>query len=399
MPARTTAAAPASKFRWYVASWKFWLWFVFIKLVMHWVEELSFVQRGTLGGFDAAMAVTSRPVAEHTAIVAITAEDVAQTFAGRRPVPPDSLLRVVRELGEMRPAVLVIDVFTDGPAYLNRPLAALAAPAVWAQSADTTAGTLVPVLGGRNDPGIRSGFAAMLAEEDGLVRRVRLRFSVEHPALGEMVTTLPYAAVQACPVEESDWCRLAHRLPSDTSSVALRSYEREPAFFTLSDVRAAASDTAGPSPLRDKVVVLGFADGSDQLATASGIRPGPQVVADAIETLIDPRGGIRRMPDWLAWTLDILAAIFVAAVQFALHSRPSLAAFFTLAATVAVYFVSWLLLIWLGYWVGVVPVMVGMWMEQLFEQVRGTSHPTSPPPWAAWIAGTWRRAVAKSDGH
>ncbi|MGQ0650619.1 MAG: CHASE2 domain-containing protein [Gemmatimonadaceae bacterium] len=380
------------QFLWHLASWKFWVWFVAIKALLHWIEAHPVLRRADLGGFDVAMAATASRTAERTVVVAITAEDVARTFAGRRPVPPDSLLRVVGAIARLRPAVLVIDVFTEDSSYASRAIPGALARIVWAQSADTTTGDLIPVLGGSEQPA-RSGFAAMMAEDDGLVRRVRLRFATAEPALASGITTLPLAAVQACPDVLRQWCRLSSRIPSDTASVALRGYQREPAFFTLEDVLIASADTARDSPLRDRIVVLGFADGSDQLATPMGIRPGPQVVADAIETLLDRRGLIRRMPPLLSWPMDMLAAILVAAVQFSLHSRPQLAALWTLLSTITAYFLSRLLLIWPGYWVSIVPVMAGMWVEQLLEDVKGRPHPKGPPAWMDWLRGRFSRAV------
>lgn len=375
---------PPRKFLWYLGSWMFWSWFVAMKLLMHWVEEQPVLQRAALSGYDAAIGATQKREAEHTSVIAITAEDVASVFGGRRPVPPDSLMKAIRALTTLGPTVLVVDVFTDDPAYSKVPLGDAPAFAVWAQSADTATGVLLPVLGGRTEAGLRSGFAAMLAEEDGLVRRVRLRFPLSETSPGEAVKTLPMAAVDACALPPS-WCTVAQRLPKDTASIAMRHYSREPAFFTLSDALTAAKAGQRPDALHDRIVVLGFAEGSDQVATPAGIQPGPQVVADAIETLVDPRGAIRRMPAWLAWGLDIMAAILIAYLQFRFHGQPRRAALATLSTAIIAYFGSRLFLWWPGYWVSVVPVMVAMWLEQLLEQVRGEANATSPPGWWQWL--------------
>lgn len=394
-PSRAWERPFSVRFLWYLGSWSFWIWFLGVKLLLHWLEAHPVMRRAELGGFDVAMAATEQRDAQHTAVVAITSEDVATVFAGRRPIPAESLLKVVRLLQALDPAVLVVDVFTDGAAWSRAPLGTIPRNIVWAQGVDTSTGAVMPVLGGQH-PEAASGLAAMLAEDDGLVRRVRLRFVLDDAAVGSTVTTLSAAAVEACPAAH-DWCRLAHHVPADTASIALRNYRREPALYTLSDALAAARRGSGTATFAERIVVLGFADGSDQLATSTGIHPGPQVVADAIESLIDGRGGIRRLPAALSWAIDIFAAILVAAVQFSLHTRPQAAALWTLLTTIAVYFASRLLLVWPGYWVAVVPVMVGMWVEQLLEEVRGKPHPTGPPAWMVATQRVFARKPPEDD--
>lgn len=383
-------------FLWRLASPQFWAWFAFLKIVMWLFEHHPVLQRADLGGFDVAMAATERRSALRTAVVAVTASDVEQFFANTRPVPPESLLRVVREIVRLEPAVLVVDVFTDDPRYAQATESGLQG-VVWAQSADTLRWQLVPPLGGRAPPP-RAGFAAMLAEDDGLVRRVRLRFQGD--SLARPAETLPLAAVSACPTRVASWCRLSRNIPADTNSVALRNYDRDPPLYALEDVMAAASAPSPDSPLKDLVVVLGFADGSDLVATPYGVRPGPQVVADAIEGLMDPRGGIRRMPALTSHGLDLAGALLINAVQFSLHSRPQLAALWTLIVIIVTYFASRLLLVWPGYWTSVVPVMVGMWVEQLFEEIKGKPHPGGPPSWVVSMTGWWRRrSAARADAE
>lgn len=390
MSGRVLRAVFSREFGWYLLSWRFWAWFLTIKTLMVVFERHPVLQRANLGGFDAAMTSSRVREASRTVVVAITGDDVARYFASTRPVPPDSLLRVVGEVAKLNPAALVVDVFTDRPEYRDRRLPSLPASVVWAMSADTLRGEVLPALGGRRDIPVRAGFAAMLAEEDGLVRRVRLRFSAGSQSL--VIESLPLAAVRACPASQYSWCRLSPRIPADTNSIALRYYSRVPPFYTLEDVMAAAAMGATDSPIAGKVAVLGFADGSDRLATAQGVRTGPEVVADAIEGLVDPRGPIRRMPGPLSFLLDAAAAILVMAVQFSLRHRPQMAALFTLAAILGAWFLSRLVLIWPGYWTSVVPVMVGMWMEQLLEEIKGKPKPRGPPPWSQWLLAKLRPA-------
>jgi CHASE2 domain-containing sensor protein len=366
---------PWREFAKHVFSWRLLLFFAVLKALMFWVEKNPLVERATLPGVDIAMMRVSGDTARRTVVVGITPEDVAARFDNTRPIPPDSLMRAVASLARLKPAALVVDVFTEDRAYAGYSfrIANVPIPIVWAQSADTGTGALLPVLGD-SVSWRTSGIAAMLAEEDGLVRRVRLSFRRSTADSGR--PTLAFAAVEACRKHEQSTgmdggvCRLEAALPSDTSSVALRSYIRDPIFYTLGDVLAAASadDT---TTFASQILVLGFVDGSDQVATPFGIRTGPSTVADAIETLLDDDGLIRRPPHYLGIGLDLFAAFLVAALQFLLRNKPNaVAALATLGLTVVAYFGARFIMLAFNYWTSFLPVMVGVWGEQLVEQIR-----------------------------
>jgi len=381
--------------------------FLVIKLIVQFFEEFPVVQRAMLPGVDIAMMPGMwNDSARHTVVVGITADDVADYFRGQRPIQPASLLAAVDTLMRLEPVALVVDVFTESSGYAAAELDALyeririksaRVPVVWAQSADTSVGGLLPVLGDRHQsPGV-TGIAAMLAEEDGLVRRVRLRFRRTRAKPSDSSeTTLPYAAVLACtnPLGTSTpngerACSLAGHFPSDTASVALRPYAREPTVYPLRDVLFAARSGAPNDAFKGRLMVLGFVDGSDQVATPYGIRPGPRVVADAIETLVDDRGLIRRPPWQLSWSLDFAGAFGVFMLQRLFPSNAYVAAFLTLLLTVLTYGGTRWLTLKFGYWTSALPVMIGVWFEELGEQIRETwkkqqerlrtgSHPIPP---------------------
>ncbi|MGQ0642728.1 MAG: CHASE2 domain-containing protein [Gemmatimonadaceae bacterium] len=350
------------------------LFFFALKWGVHLLEDVPLVQRTLLPGVDVAMRFT-KDSARRTVVVGITPDDIAQYFRAQRPIPPESLLRVVETLLRLEPAALVVDVFTEDSRYAKLRIPSSPTPIVWAQSADTSSGNLLRVLGGRADSRDASALAAMLAEQDGLVRRVRLRFGREKAGEPDRAT-LALATINACRAatrsEQSKQalsCELARNVPSDTSSVALRAYIREPAFFTLGDVLLAAQ-SAEKGAFSSQIMVLGFVDGSDQVATPFGIRPGPWIVADAIETLMDERGLIRRPPIWLGFGLDALAMLLVIAVGRAFRDEPHRAALWTLGLGVVVYAVSRLIIVAFNYWTTVMPMMLAVWAEQLYDERR-----------------------------
>lgn len=354
-----------------------WLivFFFALKFLVHSVEDVPFVQRTVLPGADLAMRFT-KDSARRTVVVGITSDDVAHYFGAIRPLPPERLLRVIDTLLRLDPATLVVDVFTEDSLYTTLKLpSSPTIPIVWAQSADTSSGNPLRVLGGRPDARRASALAAMLAEEDGLVRRVRLRFQREGTRAQDR-ETLALATISACRAapraEQSKLalpCKLARNVPSDTSSVALRAYIREPAFFTLGDALLAAK-SGEKGPFTSQIMVLGFVDGSDQVVTPFGIRPGPWIVADAIETLMDERGLIRRPPLWFGFGLDALAMLLVIAVARAYRDEPHRAAMLTLGLGVVGYVGTRFIVLAFNYWTSFLPMMLGVWAESLYDEHR-----------------------------
>jgi hypothetical protein len=367
---------------------RFVAFFIVLKLIMDWVEEFPSVQRALIPGADIAMMRTDTDSARRTSVIGITSDDVATHFAGQRPVPPESLLAVVAKLVKLEPRVLVVDVFTEGATYADSSVDSLFAEIrnsnvqiVWAQAADTSAGGLLRVLGGRaNVPG-RIGLAAMLAEPDGLVRRVRMSFQRGDAADDVHLRTLASAAIAACldslgGTDQPNVCAGAKSIPTDTSSVALRSYLRGPTFYTLGDALMSAG--SGTDAFRAQVLVLGFVDGSDQVATPYGIATGPRVVADAIETLMDDRGLLRRPPRAVSWLLDFIGGLIVMLVYIKVKNKDA-QALATLTATIAAYVGARLIAHNLGYWTSFLPVMIGIWADRLVDHVRDRKYSTPDP--------------------
>jgi CHASE2 domain-containing sensor protein len=357
----------------HVTSWRFVLTLAALFALDAWLEHTTVAQRATLGGFDTASERTERRPATHTAVVAISALEVKKYFRGRRPVPPAALDSVVTRLLRFKPAVLVVDVFTDDSAYAHAfftdaGLLKEQGRLVWALALDSATHEALPVLGGVANPPGRTGLAAILADNDRIVRRFRPRFAASGSGpTSDTVESLPLAAANAYRAQRGDSAGLTRRLPGDTGSIALRVYDRDPPFYLLDDVMsslpgpAAASDTL----FANRVVVLGFIDGSDVVITPRGVRTGSEVVADAVETLLDDRGAIRKFPAWLEWAAKVALALLVGLVHF--RFPPRVAAVSMVAMAVGVVYLGFLVFEHAGYWTNFILIVVGMWIEQLYE--------------------------------
>ncbi len=346
------------------------------------LENTTIAKRATLGGFDTASGFLKVYPAERTAVIGIGALDVAKYFSGQRPVPPIALANVVTQLLRLNPSVLVVDVFTDGPGYADSlfnstDFRAQQEAVVWAQALHPTTSEALPILSGTPNPPGRSGLAVMLADEDHLVRQFRPRFTAIRVGPGvNGMESLPLAAANAFrerlhrPVSVSD------SIMADTESIGLRAYERNPPLYLLDDVlTAAASGAPIDSTLANKVLILGFIDGSDQLLTSRGVRAGPEVVADAVETLLDSRVVIRKLELWKEVLSKVLLALLVGFIHFRLPRQ--LAAVSMICLTIFVILGGLWVLDQYGYWINYVLIVVGFWIEQLYgDATHRDNHAT-----------------------
>jgi CHASE2 domain-containing sensor protein len=371
----------------HVTSFGFLLTLAVVFAADYWLEHTRVVERAMLGGFDTALERSEPRNADCTAVVGITTEDVQRYFGGVRPIPAAGLDSVIRRLLKLDVGVLVVDIFTDDSTYRAKILAdslllQRQASLVWAQFVDTTSGEVLPAVGGIAVPG-RSGVAAMTADEDRLVRRFPLRFATRRSAAGpDTVESLPYAATQALAAHLSRRPR-GDAVPCmpvrytnarvDTGSVGLRTYIRNPSFYLLDDLLSAdPTQVTATRRFSDRVVVLGFVDGSDQAITASGVRAGPHVVADAIETLIDERSAITSLPRWAEWLVKLALALLIAFIHYKLPPRVGAAVMIVLA--VVVVRASFLILEHTGLWTNYILIVISIWIEQLYANISQSPH-------------------------
>jgi len=369
----------------HVTSWQFVLTLACLFGVDYLLEGTTIAERATLGGFDTVSEFFTPLDAKRTAVVAISGLETAKYFAGKRPIPAESLAKVVTRLMRLHPRVLVVDVFTDGADYrrvqlTDSLLLSEQHRIIWAQSADTVSGEMLPVLGGTSNPPGRTGLAAILADKDRLVRRFRPRYAASGvgPA-SDTIESLPLAAANAFVANGHDSVRVVD-LPRDTGSIGLRSYGRDPPYFLLDDVMGAVPTLAGRADsLSNRVLVLGFIDGTDEVLTTRGMRSGPEVVADAVETLLDDRGSIRGFPSSAEWSVKLALALLVAFVHYRLP-RPAAAASMVVL-TVLVIIAGFITFHLFGFWTNFVLIVVGTWIEQLYESAAlAPPSPGSPEP-------------------
>jgi CHASE2 domain-containing sensor protein len=216
-------------------------------------------------GHDAAAA--------QVVLVEITPADFADAklFAGRRPLDPGVLKRVIERIAAQQPAVIGVDIDTaPAPFEALRDLPAQPA-VVWARPARVADGAieLFPVLGfssveaegGRSDVGV----ALSIQDEDGIVRSYRRRLGTAHDGQPSFAC----AILERC----APGSACAARLPEDVR--ACRNGEidrewlidyREKSHHAWKETALSAGELLAASPdvmretgalLRGKIVLLG----------------------------------------------------------------------------------------------------------------------------------------------
>jgi hypothetical protein len=319
-----------------------------------------------------------RVEARVTRIVRIDETDQKQILGGQTPVNGIALVSAVCALIKSSPAVVVVDIDTASeqsfPEGFQMPK--MGASVIWAVDADWEPGKRGlnlksgRVIGGRLPEVPQYGIARMPLGFDGVVRGWERLFVVN----GQGELSLPAAAV-------SQFCKSTancHESPEN-------SFGREYLFakLNLSDfidhVGATVQDTcpaggtSGDPRLAGKIVVLGaFHSHADKHDTPWGTKYGAELVASAIEEDLNP-DGLTHLPTAVKWISKALIALGIATLHH--YFRPLWATAFTVLLLPVAVFLSGLAIFYFGdYDLAVVPLVVGILLEQLVTSAEKAEH-------------------------
>jgi hypothetical protein len=313
-----------------------------------------------------------------TRIVRIDEEDQDQVLGGQTPVNGISLVNGVCTLLKSSPALLVVDIDTGSKKSFPEGfrLPKMGAPVIWAVDADWELGqrglNLKPgrLIGGRLTDLPPYGIARMPVGFDGVVRGWERSFRVD----GYERASLTAAAV-------SQFCNKVKCRESPETS-----FGREYLFAKMNlrefikDVGTKVPDecpVGGPSEgdprLAGKIVVLGAFDShGDRHDTPWGTKYGAELVATAIEEDLNP-DGLAHLPLPAKWCLKALIALGITMLHH--YFRPLWASVFTLLLLPIAVLISGFSIFYFGdYDLGVVPLIVGILLEQLVTSVEKADH-------------------------
>jgi CHASE2 domain-containing sensor protein len=363
---------------------KFWVVLVTLVILTHFAAKSDFIKRTGLVGLDAMQGLVRLKPANSTRIVKITRDTLDSSFKQMAPYHnPEKVMEAIDCIALHQPAVIAVDLLTDTPQYQNvKPKTDI--PIVWAYAVNPKTGQPIQALG--KSINSRYGAAMMVGDRDIMLRRYSRQ--VIESTTGTRFDSFPWAIVKT-------YCNMAKACPDHTNCENLQSSEMNESrilsnhsglgdddltVFPLEDLlagcqdwnarrqvkNASSADSFSPNiELKNKIVILGPYYGDDLICTPRGRWRGARVIADVIESELDKRKGIREMPYIMEWGFDILLAILIALLHHYLRPRPACLAILALM-TFAV-FGARIAFTWGGYWANFVVLILGIWIEQLYE--------------------------------
>jgi CHASE2 domain-containing sensor protein len=347
--------------------------FVALILVSTLLSETTAFQQLSNLGLDLWQNLGPRKHTQWCRLVAITDAEYGREFRGQSPLNPQVLSDAITALLKYEPAVLAVDIDTSHELFLTVPRPSHPTiPIVWARDGEIESEKPLsirpfPVWGRPEEEPEHSGLALLPSDLDGLIRVHRRTWLWGT----KTVDSFHWAIVRAyCAKGDAPGCM----------SVAASSDKSGELFLTPARER----DDLRPSPLSDfwhphaaisernilknKVVILGgtFQAAREEHPTPLGPRFGVEVVGDAVES--DIAGDhLSILPGWIRYVVKVLLALSIATAYHYLTPRWAFRT--TSALLFAVIALGSLAAFVFGsYWADYVPLLLGLWIEQLYDQ-------------------------------
>ena len=362
--------------------------FVFLAMLLagNWISKTALFEPSARWFGDLLLRTSPKEQARLTRVVRIETADLDCVFGGSRAAGP-ALIKAVKALADSNPKIILIDIDTSDKQSFPGPVELPdfgAVKVIWAVNADwdeandsqTQALTLKSegLLGAKDNETLAHGIARMPVGSDGFLRTWQRTFTVN----GRTEKSLPQAAIdeycQGCSRAQDTAFARDYLFPKMNLREFVPASARVAKTLQANNTDCGAEDVTTPDPrLRDKIVLLGgFHEGSDRHDTPWGTKFGTEMVANAIEEDLrhEPAG---NLPTVLKWLLRVAIGIGVVALHH--YFRPIWATVLTVLFLPIAVFLSGLLIFHFGdYELAVVPLVLGILIEQLVSSVQKADH-------------------------
>ena len=302
------------------------------------------------------------------AVVLIDDDDYASLFDGKSPLNHSSLEKVINAIAAGKPRVIGIDVDTSSPQFRDLKLPATGPVIVWAQNGSFSHRDekyhLSALLGGQQS-NEKYGVVVMRLDSDGAIRRYPRVCETNkgpQPSFPWVVASEfdPHGSGQHSAITD----RLFIKFAGDN-----RGSHRQ--HFTASRILSLAD---GPgwqtdSPIKDKIVLLGGAYGSeDEHDTPLGWMLGVEVLAYAIETEL-LGGGTEPASPILVTVLGGLVGLML--LLFFQHFRPAKAILISLLTVPVLGVLSSLVAFRsMAFWAYFVPIPFAVLTQEVYHHAK-----------------------------
>src|SRR6516165_6795591 len=349
---------------------------MFATYALNLLGTLHLLENWTLDNF---ILVSKRHAVSDIMIVDISDADYDRIFAGRSPLDPEKLHRLIGAIARSKPKLIAVDVDTSNPVFRNFKIDSTWTSVIWERDISGVARvgeeSVEPqdVLGGQSKFNRRSGIPALRDDPEDKVTRLYTQ-CVDTKA-GRIPTFVFIAAVvfldkevgqsaSMCAGGSKEPMYINYSLDGETSLSASRVLE-------LSDTKENGGAEQIIPEFVGKLVILGgdYRD-FDRHFTPLGILPGVVVLANAIETELKGHS-MKVTPKWLILLIEFLGGASVVAALQVLQISPIKAAIFGIPLTFLFAIILSLVAFQNGSrWGNFVPTLIAVLIFEIYEHVR-----------------------------
>jgi CHASE2 domain-containing sensor protein len=317
----------------------------------NWLGKRWVFQRATLAGTDILLQQPKPVPAVHCTLITINEQEF-NDYLGEW-LQPDKLSSVLQNIVAYEPKIIVVDIDTSAPRFGSTVVPAGNSKIVWARVSHEA---------------LTSNRPRSYVWQAGAVLGSRRIVAIDAHA-----ASLHWMTIQAlCDSGDSSACALVKN-DTATDDLKMRPFLTDWNFRTipLSDVMDTGGNTIPHAGGLGEVVMLG-ANFSDIHTTTFGPELGIELTASAIESELALKVGASPIYEWSHWILKILLAFAIAW----LNNRflPLWATTGTLLLLGLVFMASFLGIYYGVFRMDFLPVMIGIWIEQLIETAEHAHH-------------------------
>lgn len=338
---------------------RFYLTLAVLVLASTQLHHIHFLNKVSGLALDSSLAGDPRKP-DHCVLFLVTQNTVVKHFNGRALLDPATLFKAIEELDKLGPAVIAIDFFTEADAYRSLSPPATHAALVWAQ------GERQKVLGRSSGAVVGGSFGISRLNLDGADEPIRTyrEFFDEQSTLPSFPRAIIEAFCQTRATDARCAAALARRGPESHYIQFFDDTEWRPLDLVL-------DHQLGRQPgFEKKIFILGGSYGSDIHPTPFVSRLGSSIVMSEVESSLS---GVRReVPGWVVISIKVILGFCISLIHR--NFMPFPAAGITLLIAGMVVFGGVRQFAWTGYWVDLVIILIGVWIEQLYETVELAHH-------------------------
>jgi hypothetical protein len=303
-------------------------------------------------------------------IVRIGSSDYEHLFRAQSPLPPQQLSDAISRILTLHPAVLAVDLDTSAARFAKLAIPTTSIPIVWARdAADETTVTALPVLGNRSPDPRDWGFVLVPYDPDWTIRRHPREIHIGARSWPSFHWAITEAFCRTTPSDQG--CAKVERLRHSPGDLSMPLYHYHVTFpvVELGDLMQPGAIDAN-NALQGRIVLLGgYYSPCDRFATPFGVRQAVELIGSAVEAELDPQHQA-DIEGFATIIIELVLAITISWIHYLFRPRYALVVTFIMLGVIFLEG-TYVAFRFAGYRMGIIPFVVGLWIEQTFESAEG----------------------------